>query len=222
MKKPLIVFGVSVVLIILVFVAFEPLEHQMHELLVSLTDHRLTYALASFSILSLDVVLPVPSSIVMYLNGGVLGVALGSGLSLLSAVLTSVIGFYLGSFFQKRGKAVPGNTETGQAETLLHRYGGLAILVSRGIPILSESIAITAGASGVSFRYYFLLNVLGYLPVVLTYGIFGSLGTSENSFLWSFACSILVSGLFWMLGRRKIEQLLPSSEVPRRPEPSKF
>ena len=202
MKKLWLVFGVSALAVILVFIAFEPLEAQMQEVLHALRAHPAEYALLSFLVLASDVVLPVPSSIVMHMNGAVLGASSGIGLSLLSSLLSAVIGYYIGRLINVRGKSLSQATSNERATSLLHRYGGIAVLVTRGFPVLAESVSIVCGYSRMPLRYYLFLNLLGYLPVVTIYGVFGQLGLEGHAFLLSFICSIGVAALFWALGRK--------------------
>ncbi|MFT6337481.1 MAG: putative membrane protein YdjX (TVP38/TMEM64 family) [Halioglobus sp.] len=57
-----------------------------------------------------------------------------------------------------------------------------------------------------NFRYYMILNFIGYLPICFIYAYFGNLGQGQSLFLVSFGVSILVSLLLWIFGRKLIEQ----------------
>ena len=47
------------------------------------------------------------------------------------------------------------------------------MILSRGIPILSESICFTAGYNKMNFKVYTFLNIVGAIPISLVYGYFG-------------------------------------------------
>ena len=87
MKTILYPFLVTSLVILITFGLFEGLETYFPQQLRALGDHSESYAFISFLILSGDILLPVPSSIVMYLNGLVLGPIWGN-----AALLYSLIG----------------------------------------------------------------------------------------------------------------------------------
>lgn len=204
MKQILIPLIVSILLISILFVAFENLEVYFEELLATAQTNPGEYSGLSFLVLSSDIVLPVPSSMVMYSNGLVLGLIKGAGLSLISVMISSVIGYFLGRLSAFRSKADE------RARAIIQKYGAVGIIITRGIPILSESIVFTAGYNRLSFRLFLLLSFIGYLPVCLIYAYFGNLAQNANLFLISFFASLLVSLLLWFFGRKLIAQFFKS------------
>ncbi len=196
-------FVVSLLLVIIVFMAYDSLEMQFTHILNNLEQYQWQFALVSFFILSADILLPVPSSIVMYMNGYVLGIIGGSLVSLVALLLGSVIGYYLGKLTSMGVKA---NGEE-RAKLFLQKYGALAILITRGVPILAESICVVCGYNKMPFKPYLLLNLIGYIPLCLLYAIFGHAGYNSNNFLLSFGLSLLVSAAFWFFGKAYLLKL---------------
>lgn len=198
MKKNLLYpFLITIISIIIVFLAFENLEAYFTDKLNALSKHPFQFAIVSFVILIADIVLPVPSSIVMYVNGYVLGIPLGGLISLISLSIGSVIGYYLGKLSSLGLRAQSDE----RSHAILSKYGALAILMTRGIPIVSESICIVCGYNGMPLKQYFIFNLIGYLPLCLLYAFCGSIGFDKNNFLISFACSLFISASFWFLGK---------------------
>ncbi len=197
MKNILYPLLITIVLVIGTFVFFGGLENYFTSTLDNLVHHPREYAVASCIILASDILLPVPSSILMYINGYVLGPYAGALLSLVSLMAGSTVGFYLGQLTSFGLKA---KTEEGP-DSILSRYGALAIVMTRGIPVLSESICIVCGYNRMRFRKYFLFNFIGYVPLCLLYSFCGSVGYDRNTFLISFICSLFISFLFWLFGR---------------------
>ena len=200
MRAILIPLLVSIALISVLFVAFENLEVYFEELLSTAQNNQSGYSWLSFLVLSSDIVLPVPSSIIMYTNGLALGLLKGTLLSLASVMVGSTIGYYLGRASAFR------STTSEKAMAIMEKYGALGIIITRGIPILSESIVFTAGYNRLNFKLFTLLNFIGYLPVCFIYACFGQLAQDANLFLISFAASLLVSVALWVFGKKMIAQ----------------
>lgn len=211
MKSLLYPFVISMVLIIALFVAFGDLESSFQQLLTALTAHPFQYTAISFLLLIADIVLPVPSSIVMYMNGYVLGAGAGAAVSFAGLLLGSVAGYYTG----RLGAAARKKDADPRATRLLRQYGAMAIVLSRGIPVISESVCIVCGYNRMPLRRYIAMNMLGYLPLCVLYAVFGSLSYSKNSFLISFGLSLALAGGMWLLGRRLFNHQKPASDAPQ-------
>ncbi len=202
MRKVAIPLLVCITVILICFVCFGNIEVYLQDLLEKSTGNQGRYAVLSLLVLSSDILLPIPSSIVMYLNGLILGLVQGAALTLVASLISSCAGYYIGKYAAKKLKNVPDN----KSISILNRYGNFGIIITRGIPILSESVCFTAGYLGMNFRYYVILNFIGYLPICLIYAYFGNLGQGQSLFLISFGASIFVSLLLWIFGRKLIEQ----------------
>jgi uncharacterized membrane protein YdjX (TVP38/TMEM64 family) len=196
MKRIIIPLLISIASVSLVFVFFENIETYFHDVLSNSKEDINRFALLSFVILASDIILPVPSSIVMFMNGLVLGVVSAFFISLTASLLSSLLGYYIGKKTSFNTKDVDG-----KASRIISKYGNLALIVSRGIPILSESISYTAGFNKLKIKNYIIFNIIGYIPVCLIYSLFGAMGKGENMFLISFSLSILISGLIWFFGK---------------------
>lgn len=196
-KKIIFPFVIVAVIINGSFLLFQNFEAYFITLLNNISNHPGKYSCVSFLALVSDIVLPVPSSIIMYMNGYVLGVAYGSLTSLLSLMASSLAGYYIG----KIASISIGNKKDEHANRILARYGMSAILITRGIPVLSESICIVCGYNRMLLKKYLLLNLAGYAPLSLIYAFCGSLGYDHSTFLLSFSCSLIVSAAFWYIGR---------------------
>lgn len=132
-------------------------------------------ALAAVGLLVADVVLPVPSSLIMVWLGASQGWLAGAALSLAGCVGATVLAFWLG----RRGsplfeRLVPPH-ERARADALLARWGTLAIALTRPVPIIAETMAVVAGASpAVSWRGVLIAAVAGSAPLAVVYGLTGA------------------------------------------------
>jgi uncharacterized membrane protein YdjX (TVP38/TMEM64 family) len=190
-------FLAVVIAIVISFLLFGDIEVYFIDLLETTRSNPDIFALISFFILSSDILLPVPSSIIMYINGYVLGWIGGSVLSLLALMLGATIGYYLGRFTSVGLKV---KTDS-NSDRLLKKYGPVAILVSRGIPVISETLCIVCGYNKMNFGRYSAFNFIGYLPLCILYAAFGQIGYDKNTFLFTFGCSLVIAAGFWFIGK---------------------
>jgi uncharacterized membrane protein YdjX (TVP38/TMEM64 family) len=158
-------------------------------------------AVLGVSLLIADVLLPVPSSLVMVAHGALFGVVVGTLLSLLGSVGAALFGFAIGRRGGKLLNRVVTPAEQARANQLLTRWGALAIIVTRPVPLLAETVAIMSGASSLGWGTVALASVAGSLPPALIYALTGAAVANFQSTSLMFGVVLLVAGLFWLLGR---------------------
>jgi len=156
-------------------------------------------ASVGITLLIADVFLPVPSSLIMIANGAVFGVILGTLLSLLGSLGAGLLGFFIG----KRGgsllaRLVPPE-ERLQADRLLEKWGNLAIIVTRPVPLLAETTAIVAGTSTMGWKNMVLATILGSLPAAFLYAFTGATAANFDNVWLTFGVVLLIAGVFWAL-----------------------
>lgn len=154
-------------------------------------------------LLALDVVLPVPSSVVMVALGKLYGFAAGAVLGLTGSVASAALAWALG----RRGEAwlarLLGPSERAAADAWLARYGAFALALTRPVPILAETLALLAGARALPLPRVLLASTLGILPAALLYAWAGSAGRDAVEDALLFLATLLVAGVLWWFGRRR-------------------
>jgi len=198
MKRLFFIFLFCCVLVITTFLLFEDLEIwiQAH---INSEKSLFTYTLLSFCFLAFDTLLPVPSSLLMILNGKILGSFFGTLLSFAASLLASVFGFYLGrsanpyfdKFFAIQDKAYSNN--------LFRKFGNLAITISKALPILSEAISFVAGTTAIAFKTFLLYSAIGHFVVSVMYAYLGSFSNAINSGLVTVIIIVLTVLLSWVV-----------------------
>jgi uncharacterized membrane protein YdjX (TVP38/TMEM64 family) len=159
-------------------------------------------AAVGVGLLIADVFLPVPASLIMVAHGALFGIAGGTLLSLAGGLAASAVGFAVG----RRGSAalhrfVP-EDERRRADALLRQWGDLAVVVTRPVPILAESVAILAGTSPLGWRRFLAASAAGTLPAALLYALTGATAARLDSAFLMFGLVLLVAALVWLGGRR--------------------
>ncbi len=159
---------------------------------------------AGVGLLVSDVVLPVPSSLVMVVHGALFGVAIGTALSLLGGVGSALAGYSLGRVGgPPLLRSVCSEAERDRADLLVRRWGLLAVTATRPVPLLAETVAVVVGASRLGLVRTTVAAVAGSLPAALLYAVAGSLDIGAPSGLAVFAIVIAIAAGLWMLGRRR-------------------
>jgi 3-dehydroquinate synthase len=167
-----------------------------------MSNHGISAALAGIGLLIADVILPVPSSLIMIANGALFGVAAGSLLSMLGTMGAALVAFFAGRHGAPLLAWFVPFEERSRANHLLKEWGWLAILITRPFPILAETALIMAGASSMSWRHMILAALAGSFPIGLIYAITGANAVTLENAIPAYGMVFLVTGFFWMIGRR--------------------
>ncbi|BDD04017.1 TVP38/TMEM64 family protein [Aureibacter tunicatorum] len=149
-------------------------------------------------LLSLDIILPVPSTVILIANGAIFGTALGAAISMLDLMISTSFGILIGSKFTEKTNQWLNEKEKLQAEQFISKWGLIAIIISRSIPMLSETILLMAAAMGLNPRKLAIASFFGYLPGVIIYAYTGAFAATLESSLWSFIAVISISSIFWL------------------------
>lgn len=168
-------------------------------------DHAWTSAVLLLNILLVgDVLLPIPSSLVMVANGALLGTFGGSVATLLSTLLGGVLAFWLGRRGAPWLMARISDRERARADSFFERWGAMAVLVSRPVPIVAETIGILAGTTPMGWARFLVSVFLGNLPPAILYAFAGA---SAKNASYSIAIFLILCGFaggMWLLGRRDV------------------
>jgi len=160
-------------------------------------------ALAIVIVLSLDLFLPIPSSLVMILSGAMFGLVGGGVLSLLGLLTGNVAGFELtrryGTGFAQR---LVGEEELHKMDRTFARYGIVAILLSRSVPVMMETLSVLAGLSTMSRSTFVCANFLGALPICLLYTAAGAFSWQLQSLVPAWLMGLCLPAAGWLVVQR--------------------
>lgn len=165
-------------------------------------DAGIIGATVSVGLLLVDVFVPIPSSVVMIGNGAMFGVAGGALLTLAGAVGGAMVGFLVGRRGAGLIRRFVSQAEQRRADALIERWGLLAIVVTRPMPILAETVAVMAGTSAIGWRRMLVGSIVGVLPAAVIYAITGAFTTDLGSGLLVFGAVIVLAGTTWLVSRR--------------------
>ncbi len=174
-------------------------------LLIRPTEHmsgRGAAAVIGVGLLVADVVLPVPSSVVMLAHGALFGVVPGALLSLLgrsgNAVAGVVIGRGAGTLVGRRSAS-----PSSRGAQLVERWGLAAVVLTRPLPVLAESTLVAAAAMGLSPVAVVAAAVVGAVPEAVLYAFAGDVADTYASAAVVFVGVILLAAVVAAVGARK-------------------
>jgi 3-dehydroquinate synthase len=108
------------------------------------------FGMLGAALLALDVLLPIPSSIVGAMLGGRLGFAAGFSWAFLGLCSGQLAGYALGRLLPARWAS-----ELAEAPSLALTF------LSRPVPVLAEAVSIAAGVERVRFTHFMAAGALG-------------------------------------------------------------
>ena len=138
------------------------------------------------ALLALDVLLPIPSSILGTLLGARLGLWAGFAWTLTGLFAGHLIGFSLGRLWPARF-----------APDIAAAPTGIAVFLSRPVPVFAEAIAIAAGAARLPWRTYVLWCLAGDAIYAAALVTVGAQLVPEKHLLLALAIPMLLPVLAW-------------------------
>jgi len=154
-------------------------------------------------LLALDVLLPVPSSVVSTALGALLGFWKGAAVCWCGMTAGCLLGYALGSRAARRAaRSLVGERELERVSRASERFGPWMILLFRAVPVLAEASVIFAGIAGMAPARFLLVALSSNLGISLAYAGVGAFSARVESFLLAFAGSLLAPLLALILARQ--------------------
>ena len=110
-----------------------------------------------------DIVLPVPSTIVVMASGALLGFPGGVTVSCVGLLISNAIGYVIGLKTAPERQAIVTHTS-------MHLF---AMAVSKWVPLVSETSAILAGRQKMPVIQFLSASILGVLPFSVFFAFLG-------------------------------------------------
>lgn len=172
-------------------------------------------ALALAGLLALDILLPVPSSLVSTACGALLGFVPGMLVSAAGMTASCAIGYRLGrAMAGGRASRIMRAGDLRAGEDLADRHGHWAVVLLRGVPVLAEVSVVLAGIAGMPFRRFMAMTFLANIGISAAYTLAGSAASDGESFLLPFAASLALPALAWLALRRHILDARKREDTP--------
>jgi uncharacterized membrane protein YdjX (TVP38/TMEM64 family) len=151
-------------------------------------------------LLAADVALPIPSSLVMVLSGAAFGVVWGSLVALVGSIVGEWIGFELVRKYGRGvSKGIVGADEFERFSAFFERHGTLAVMLTRPLPVVMETMSLVAGLSSMSRAAFLGASLAGTAPIVVVYAYAGAVSREIDSIVPAVVILIAVAacGFAW-------------------------
>lgn len=152
---------------------------------------------AGIALLVSDIILPVPSTVVMSALGWKYGWWLGGLFAAMGSMLAGIIA-YAACRWLGRGAArwIAGEEGLRRGEEIFTRRGGWLVALSRWMPVLPEAVACLAGLSSMRWRVFLPALACGSLPTGFAFAAIGHLGQNDPGIAIALSCFVPV--LLWL------------------------
>lgn len=149
-------------------------------------------AAAEVAILAVDILLPVPSSLVATLGGAQLGIVAGTLCGWVGMTLGAIAGWGLGRLVGRRALARLDDEARASLAARERQLGPLLVVVTRPLPLIAEAAAIMAGAAAMPFRTFLAAAASGNLAIACAWSVAGAVGRAGDSLQWMLVWSLIV------------------------------
>jgi uncharacterized membrane protein YdjX (TVP38/TMEM64 family) len=196
----------AVLLLALILVPFtlfeESLTRWAHALLRP--ENRPWAAGAVALLLTLDVLLPIPSSMVSTAAGSLLGFWGGMLASTAGMTVGSFIGYGLGRVFGPEAVSrFVGEEELARVSRAWERHGDWAVVLFRAVPVLAEASVVLAGMARMPVARFLLWTAAANLCVSAVYAAASAYAVTGGTFLLAFAAAVLLPFAAILFAKRR-------------------
>lgn len=192
-----LVLGLLVLAVLAPFALFgASIEHWSLERL-SAPAPSLTIAGLALGLLAVDVLLPVPSSLVAVAAGHTLGVVVGFAVVWAGLTLSCALGYGLGRRLGAPGvRRLLGPDEVERAAQRLQRPRGLLLLAAcRAVPVASEVTVLVAGSLRLPWPWFLAVTSLANAGLAVIYAAAGALSALPGHGLLALLAGVALPGL---------------------------
>lgn len=155
---------------------------------------------ASALLLASDLVLPIPSSVVLAASGWTAGWPAAAAVGSAAMLAGNVAGYWLCRAAGARLLArLVKPEEAAKFGRWLERWGPAALVVSRLVPMMAETLSCLAGMGRMPFWRFLAALVVGTVPVAVFFAYIGARGQATESPGVTLVISLAVPAAGWLV-----------------------
>ncbi|MCP4580565.1 MAG: VTT domain-containing protein [candidate division Zixibacteria bacterium] len=146
-------------------------------------------------LLSMDIVLPIPSSAVSIWSGYSLGITWGTISTSIGMTVSCIIGYFLG----KHSSFLLSKNSLNKFRQVDKRVRVSSIIFFRGVPVLAEAFAMAMGLGNYPFKEFLLWSTLANIGISFIYALAGYMGNNLNNIFLVVLSAIALPIVFQLL-----------------------
>lgn len=206
--RTLLLLLTVIIAVIVVFLLFgERVESWTGLAMERSRDNLWQTGLLVVALLVIDVLVPIPSSIVCTAAGIFMGIPAGILAAWIGLTGTVMASYLIGRFATKPAEILIGKQEFSLLQRFHQRHGLWLLVAMRPVPILSEASVLFAGISRLPFLPLLLATGLANIMVAGLYVVLGAWGREADAFLPAFGISIALSAIFMGIARWRTQSI---------------
>jgi len=97
-----------------------------------------------------------------------------------------------------------GDDELARVRDVMARHGAAAVVVTRALPVVMETMSVVAGLSNMSRWTFLKSSLIGTLPVVVVYAYAGTVSRASGSVVPAVVMLVAVAGSAWVWYRARM------------------
>ena len=161
--------------------------------------------LAGIALLVADIVLPIPSTVVMSALGWMYGWWWGGLICTAGSMLAGIVAYGMCRVLGRpAARWIAGEAGLARGEELFAKGGGWLVALSRWTPVLPEAVACLAGIVRMPWRTFLVALICGSLPLGFAFAAIGQVGQDRPGL------ALLLSGavpvLLWLVAGRLVKK----------------
>ena len=153
--------------------------------------------------LAIDILLPIPSSIVSVWGGYSLGIIGGTLSVFIGMSLSCLIGYVIGKY----GSRGFSERYIRDISTANEGVGVANMMFVRGVPVLAEATVVAMGIGRYPFRDFLIWTSLANLGIAILYALMGHLGRLVDNMFLVIGAGVVIPLLLFLL--RYVKKLRP-------------
>ena len=160
------------------------------------------------AVLAIDILLPIPSSVICALAGNELGVFWGTMVAWLGLNLACIIGYWSARLVGKSlfGRLV--DTDDEQAGiAFINRFGDWALALSRPVPILAEAVVLLCGMQSYPWSRFAVISLVANLAIAISFVALGKLSGQFGMLPLGLVIAICVPLILLLGYKRKMAEM---------------
>ena len=103
-------------------------------------------------------------------------------------------------------KQLVGAVQVERMSRVFLRYGVVAVILSRPMPVVMEALSVVSGLAGMRRRAFLASSLISTAPICLAYAYAGSFSSEMGNVVPVFLAVVGIPALGWRLWERRVER----------------